>query len=118
MDAKLKEIIAEMKVCRKETMVCQEVTEACLGETEATIKTGQEPREDLMNVSLEATETCLEKIEANQRKAENKMEACLGEMEVETAGAPEGRSRGKQPGVEYRSLRKTRNKDDVVMRRP
>jgi hypothetical protein len=67
-----------------------------------------------MKVSLEATQACLEKIETNQRKSENKMESWLEEMEGETTGIPEGRSRDKQPAVEYWSLRKRKNKDDVV----
>jgi hypothetical protein len=72
-----------MKDCRKETTVCQEATEACL-------ETDQEQWEDLTNISLEVTEACIEKTEANERKVENKTEACLEEMKVETIGVAEG----------------------------
>jgi hypothetical protein len=48
--------------------------------------------ETLMDVSLEMTEACLEKIEVYLKKVQNKMEVCLEEMEVETLGAPEDHS--------------------------
>jgi hypothetical protein len=51
---------------------CQEATVACLGETEARIETGQEPREGMMNVTLEVTEACLEKSEADERKVKTR----------------------------------------------
>jgi DNA integrity scanning protein DisA with diadenylate cyclase activity len=43
--------------------------------------------ETLMDVSLESTKACLEKIEASQGKVEIKVEACLEEMQGETIGA-------------------------------
>jgi hypothetical protein len=43
--------------------------------------------EALMGISLQTTQACLEKTEANQGKVEIKMEACLEETKVETIGA-------------------------------
>jgi hypothetical protein len=47
--------------------------------------------EALVDASLETTEACLQKIEANRGKVENKMEACLEKTSVETIGALEDR---------------------------
>jgi hypothetical protein len=47
--------------------------------------------EALMDVSLETTDSCVEKIEANRGKVETKMEACLEEVARETVGALENR---------------------------
>jgi hypothetical protein len=42
----------------------------------------------LMHISIETTEACVKKMEANQEKIDPKMEACQKGMEVETIGAP------------------------------
>jgi hypothetical protein len=55
----------------------------------AAMKVSQERMEALVDVSLETTEACLEKIEVYQENVETKLEECLEEMEVETLGAPE-----------------------------
>jgi hypothetical protein len=55
----------------------QAETEANHEEWITAIKASQERMEALMDVSLEITESCLEKIEADQGKVEIKMEACL-----------------------------------------
>jgi hypothetical protein len=65
-----------------------------------------------MGASLETTEA--EKIEANQEKVEARMETCLEEAAVETTGTLTDRCGDQQLAVEYRNLRKRRNKDDVV----
>jgi hypothetical protein len=49
--------------------------------------------EALMDASLEMTEAWLEKIEANQGKVEIKMEACLEEIQIETIGTLEDRTK-------------------------
>jgi hypothetical protein len=78
---------------------------------EARIETSQEQTEALMDVSLETTEACLERIEVNQGKAETK-------MEVETIGAVEDRSEDQRPAVVSRNPLKRWTKDDVVLRTP
>jgi hypothetical protein len=91
---------------------------ACPGKTDARIETGQEQMEALKDVSLETTEACLEKIEANQGKVGTEMEACLEEMKVETIVAPEDRSMDQEPAVVSRDPLKRRAKDDVVHTKP
>jgi hypothetical protein len=55
------------------------------------MKASQESVEALMYVSLEMTEARLEKTNANGRKVETQMEACLEEMEVKIIGAQKDR---------------------------
>jgi hypothetical protein len=45
--------------------------------------------ESLMDASLETTETYVQKIEANRRKIETKMETCLEKTTVGIIGARE-----------------------------
>lgn len=55
--------------------------------------------ETLMDVSLETTGTCLEKIEAIRGAVETRQEACLEEAAV-IIGATEDRTRGRViPGI-------------------
>jgi hypothetical protein len=51
------------------------------------MKASQEWVEFLVDVRLETTKACAEKIEANQRNVEIRMEACLEEMKVESTKA-------------------------------
>jgi hypothetical protein len=92
----------------------QAKTEANHEESMAAMKAGQERMGSLMDVSLETTEACLEKIGANQEKVETKMEVCVEEMEVETIGAPGDQ----QPAVGCRNPLKMQTKDNVVHRTP
>jgi hypothetical protein len=57
----------------------------------AKMEVNQEGMEALMDASLEMTEACVQKIEANRGKVETKMESCLEETSVETIGALEDR---------------------------
>jgi hypothetical protein len=69
-----------------------------------------------MDVSLDTTEACLEKIEDNQGKVENKMEADLEEAAVETIGALRDRSRDRRLLVRRRGRPKNLNQGDGGLR--
>jgi hypothetical protein len=66
----------------------------------------------LMDASLETTEICLEKIEANRGKLETKMEPCLEEIAVETIGALEDRYGDRRLALGRFRQPKKRTQDD------
>lgn len=85
------ELRAEMEIRIGDLVSWMDAQQA---KTEANHEDWMDAVETLMNVSLETTGTCLEKIEAIQGAVETRLEACLEEAAV-IIGATEDRTRGR-----------------------